>query len=156
LVAAGSGHGYNPCRHPTFPEERTMRLARPLIASLLIVGSSTSGFAGDLRDSIEKAAAQQETGTAASAKMAKPYLISGCSLFVVGLSMATYGFLHTSGDEFVSGQVSKESNTAFGGAGLALAGAGGAILLWGAHNAKRAPSLTFGPNRFKVSKQLTW
>jgi hypothetical protein len=89
-------------------------------------------------------------------KMDKAYLVTGASLFVVGMSMAIYGFLHTSGGEFVSGQVSTESKTALGGAGLAVAGAGGAILYWGAHKAKRAPSLTFGPKTFKVSKQLTW
>jgi hypothetical protein len=132
-----------------------MRLARPLIASLLIVGLSTSAFAGDLKDSIDRAA-QPETAPSGSMKMDKAYLVTGASLFVVGMSMAIYGFLHTSGGEFVSGQVSTESKTALGGAGLAVAGAGGAILYWGAHKAKRAPSLTFGPKTFKVSKQLTW
>jgi hypothetical protein len=72
------------------------------------------------------------------------------------MSMAVYGFLHTSGGEFVSGQVSTESKTALGGAGLAVAGAGGAVLFLGAHRAKKAPSLTFGPKTFKISKQLTW
>ena len=132
-----------------------MRLARPLITSLLIVGLSTSAFAGDLKDSIDRAA-QQETAPSGTMQMDKAYLISGASLFIVGMSMAIYGFLHTSGGEFVSGQVSTESKTALGGAGLAVAGAGGAILFWGAHKAKRAPSLTFGPKAFKVSKQLTW
>jgi len=132
-----------------------MRLARPLIASLLMAGLSTSAFAGDLKDSIDRAA-QQETAPSGTMQMDKAYLITGASLFVVGMSMAIYGFLHTSGGEFVSGQVSTESKTALGGAGLAVAGAGGAILYWGAHKAKRAPSLTFGPKAFKVSKQLTW
>lgn len=132
-----------------------MRLAKPLTASLLILGLSTSAFAGDLKDSIDRAA-QQETAPSGSMKMDKAYLISGASLFVVGMSMAVYGFLHTNGGEFVSGQVSKESKTALGGAGLAIAGAGGAILYLGAHKAKSAPSVTFGPKTFKVSKQLTW
>ena len=134
-----------------------MRLARPLIASLLILGSSTSGFAGDLRDSIDRAAAQQETAAKGGPiKIAKPYLISGASLFVVGMTMTIYGFLHTNGGEFVSGEVSKESNTALGAAGLGVAAAGGAVLFLGAQRAKKAPSLTFGPKGFKISKQLTW
>jgi len=132
-----------------------MKLARPLIASLLIVGWSTSAFAGDLQDSISRAAQQETTAQAGSMKMNTVYLISGASMFVVGMSMAVYGFLHTDGGQFVSGQVSKESNTALGGAGLAVAGAGGAVLFLGAHRAK-APSLTFGPKAFKISKQLTW
>ena len=133
-----------------------MRLARPLIASLLILGSTTSGFAGDLQDSISRAAQQESTAQAGSMKMNNVYLISGASMFVVGMSMAVYGFLHTDGGQFVSGQVSKESNTALGGAGLAVAGAGGAVLFLGAHRAKKAPSLTFGPKAVKISKQLTW
>lgn len=136
-----------------------MRLARPLIASLLIVGSSTSGFAGDLQDSISRAAQQPAPpaqGGSGSMKMDKGYLISGASLFVAGMTMAIYGFLHTNGGEYVSGEVSKESNTALGAAGLGVAAAGGGILFLGAHRAKKAPSLTFGPKGFKVSKQLTW
>jgi len=132
-----------------------MRLARPLIASLLIVGLSTSAFAGDLKDSIDRAA-QQETAPSGSIKMSKGYLISGASLFVAGMTMTVYGFLHTNGGEFTSGEVSKESNTALGAAGLGVAAAGSAILFLGAQRAKKAPSLTFGPTGFKVSKQLTW
>ena len=136
-----------------------MRLARPLIVSLLIVGLSTSAFAGDLRDSIDRAAAQPAPPAQAgsgSMKMDKGYLISGASLFVAGMAMTVYGFLHTNGGEFVSGEVSKESNTALGAAGLGVAAAGGAILFLGAQRAKKAPSLTFGPKGFKVAKQLTW
>ena len=135
-----------------------MKLLRPTLVSLVIVGLSTPSFAGDLEKSIAKAAqtqprAQEERPPV---QMDKAYLVSGASLFVVGMSMAVYGFLHTNGGEFVSGAVSKESNTALGAAGLAVAGAGGVILYWGAHKAKRAPSVSFGPKTFKVSKQLTW
>jgi hypothetical protein len=132
-----------------------MNLARPLVASLMILGLSTAGFAGDLRDSIANAAAQQEKEQAPP-KIPKPYLVPGAALFVVGLSVAIYGFLHTSGGEFVSGQVSKESKTEVGAAGLAIAGAGGAILFYGAHHAKQAPALTVGPRGFAVSKRIAW
>jgi hypothetical protein len=141
---------------PFTPEERDMRLARPLIASLVILGLSTSGFAGDLQDSVARAAQQQTQTSGPSKKMDKSYLITGGTVFVVGMSMAVWGFLHTNGGEFVSGEVSKEANTALGATGLAVAGAGGAILFLGSQRAKKAPSLTFGPKGFKVSKQLTW
>jgi len=131
-----------------------MKLARPLLASVVILGVSASAFAGDLQDSIARAAQQQ--AQAPSPKIDAGYLIPGVALFVAGMSMAVYGFLHTSGGEFVSGSVSKESKTGLGAAGLAVAGAGGAILFLGSQHAKRAPSVTIGPNRFAVSKRVTW
>ncbi|HMF96234.1 MAG TPA: hypothetical protein VKE96_18150 [Vicinamibacterales bacterium] len=133
-----------------------MRLARPMIASLMILGLSTSGFAGDLQDSIARAAQQPETAKSEAPKIEKAYLIPGAALFVAGMSMAIYGFLHTSGGEFVSGEVSKESKTGLGAAGLGVAAAGGAVLFLGAKRAKNAPSLTFGAKGFKVSKQVAW
>ena len=134
-----------------------MRLVRPLIVSLTILGLSTASFAGDLHDSIAKAAQQQQQEeTRPAGKIPTPYLVSGAALFVAGMSMAVYGFLHTSGGEFVSGAVSKESKTGLGGAGLAVAGAGGAILFMGAKHAKHAPSIAVGPNQIAVTKRLTW
>ena len=132
-----------------------MTLVRPLIVSLIILGLSTASFAGDLHDSIARAAQQQEE-KAPAAKMPAPYLVSGAALFVAGMSMAVYGFLHTSGGEFVSGAVSKEAKTGLGAAGLAVAGAGGAVLYLGAHHAKQAPSVTLGPGQVTVSKRVSW
>jgi len=132
-----------------------MRLARLLIVSLTILGLSTASFAGDLHDSIAKAAQQQDEKSS-PAKIPGPYLVSGAALFVAGMSMAVYGFLHTSGGDFVSGEVSKESKTGLGGAGLAVADVGGAILVMGARHPKHAPSVTFGPNQFTISKRVAW
>ena len=132
-----------------------MRVARPLIASLIVLGLSTASFAGDLQDSIARAA-QQQAQSSSSPKIGKGYVVPGAALFVAGMSMAVYGFLHTSGGEFVSGSVSKESKTGLGAAGLAIAGAGGAILFLGSQHAKRAPSVSVGPNRFAVNKHVTW
>jgi len=133
-----------------------MTLARPLIVSMVILGFSTASFAGDLHDSIARAAQQQPEERSGAAKIPTPYLVSGAALFVAGMSMAVYGFLHTSGGEFVSGSVSKESKTGLGAAGLAVAGAGGAILYLGSHHAKHAPSVALGPGQVTVSKRITW
>jgi hypothetical protein len=130
-----------------------MKLARPLIASLVILGLSTASFAGDLHESIANAAQQQATPPT---KIDKSYLVPGAAVFVVGMSMAVYGFLHTNGGDFVSGEVSKESKTGLGAAGLGIAAAGGAILFLGAQRAKRAPSVTIGPNRFAIAKRVDW
>ena len=132
-----------------------MTLARPLIVSMVIFGFSTASFAGDLHDSIARAAQQPQERSAAP-KIPTPYLVSGAALFVAGMSMTVYGFLHTSGGEFVSGAVSKEAKTGLGAAGLAVASAGGAVLYLGAHHAKRAPSVTLGPGQVTVSKRVSW
>jgi hypothetical protein len=133
-----------------------MKLARPLIVLAMIFGVSTAGFAGDLRESLARAAQQPAPSQEHAPKIDTPYVISGATLFVVGMAMATYGFLHTSGGDFVSGEVSKESKTGLGGAGLAVAAAGGAILYVGAQRAKKAPSLTLAPHRVTISKQVSW
>jgi hypothetical protein len=131
-----------------------MKLARSLIVSLMILGLSTASFAGDLQASIAKAAQQQAQSP--SPKIDKGYLVPGAALFVAGMSMAVYGFLHTSGGDFVSGEVSKESKTGLGAAGLAVAAAGGAILFLGSERAKHAPAVAVGPNGFAINKRVSW
>ena len=134
-----------------------MKLVRVFVAFLAMAGIASSSVAGDLQQSIARAVAQEQARPPASGiHIDKEYLIPGASLFVIGMGMAVYGFLHTSGGEFVSGQVSKESKTGVGGAGLAIAGAGGAILLLGAHHSSHAPSVTFGPHGVAVGQHLSW
>ena len=130
-----------------------MRPLRTGLAWLLILGLSSSAFAGDLKDSVAKAA--EEQAQQPKTNIPKPYLWTGGALVVTGIAMAVYGFLHTSGSEFVSGQVSKESKTELGGAGLAVVGIGGAILFFGSR-AKSAPSITMAPGRMTVSKHISW
>jgi hypothetical protein len=144
---------YNPAANPQH-KERDMKLVRAVVVALSIVSLSTASFAGDLQQSIAKAAQQQTQPQQTT--IAKGYLLPGAALFVAGMSMVVYGFLHTSGGEFVSGQVSKESKTELGAAGLAVAGAGGAILYLGWHRGKSAPSVTVGRGRVGVTKKITW
>jgi len=132
-----------------------MKPLRTALAWLLILGLSSSAFAGDLKDSIAKAAEEQAQQPKTGISIPKPYLWSGAALFVTGMSMTIYGFLHTTGGEFVSGQVSTESNTKLGAAGLAVAGAGGAILFFGAKS-NHAPSISMAPGRMTVSKHISW
>jgi hypothetical protein len=131
-----------------------MRLFRICVAWLLTFGLSTATFAGDLQESVAKAAQQQ--AQAQPAKIDKAYLWPGAALFVAGMSLAVYGFLHTSGGEFVSGEVSKESKTELGGAGLAVAGLGGAILFLGSQRAKSAPAITIRHGGVTLTKRIAW
>jgi hypothetical protein len=130
-----------------------MKPLRSGVALLLVLGLSSSAFAGDLRESVAKAA--EEQAQQPQSRIPNAYLWPGAALFVTGMTMTVYGFLHTSGGEFVSGQVSKESKTALGGAGLAVAGLGGAVLYFGSH-ANRAPSITVAPGRVTLSKRVSW
>lgn len=131
-----------------------MKLIRAIAAALTILALSTPSFAGDLLESAAKAA--QEQAKTQSPKIDKAYLWPGAVLFVTGMSMVVYGFMHTSGGEFVSGQVVAESKTTLGGAGLAVAGLGGAVLYLGAQRSKRAPSITVGPGRITLAKRVSW
>jgi hypothetical protein len=134
-----------------------MRMVRVLIAWVLVVGLSTSALAGDLSSSIAKAADQQQPAQKPQKpKIEKTYAVLGGSLFAGGLALATYGFLHTKGGEFVSGEVSKESNTQLGGAGLAIAGAGGAVLYLGSQKSKSSAAVTVGDGRIALSKRVSW
>ena len=132
-----------------------MKLLRIGVAWSLVLGLSTAGFAGDLRESIARAAAQQ-TEQPPSNRMPASCAWAGGTLFAAGMAMTLYGFLHTSGGEFVSGQVSKESKTTLGGVGLAVAGAGGAILFYGSHHKTASPSIAHGPGRIAVAKYVGW
>ena len=131
-----------------------MRMVRVLMAWVLVAGLSTSALAGDLRSSIAKAADQQEP--AQKPGIDKTYAVLGGGLFVAGMALATYGFLHTRGGEFVAGEVSKESKTQLGGAGLAIAAAGGAMLYLGVQKSKRSASVTVGGGRIALSKSVSW
>jgi len=131
-----------------------MAFVRRAFAVLAMLSLSTASFAGDLQDSIAKAAQQQ--AETSPPKIDKGYLVPGAALFVAGMSMAVWGFLHTSGGEFVSGAVSKESNTKLGGAGLAVAGAGGALLFYGSQHAKHAPSVGVGARQLTITKRVAW
>lgn len=131
-----------------------MKVWRVLVVSLAIAGVSTMTYAGDLQQSADKAAQEHARKPM---HMDKAFLVPGLALFGVGMTMALYGFLHTSGsNDFVSGQVTKESNTALGAAGLAVAAGGGAVLFFGSERAKASASLTVGAGRVTVLKRLTW
>lgn len=131
-----------------------MTIWRAFIATVAILGVSTLTFAGDLQQSGDKAA--QEEARKPAAHMDKAFLVPGIGLFAAGMSMAIYGFMHTGGGDFVSGQVTKESHTGLGAAGLAVAGLGGATLYLGSQRAKTGASVTIGAGRVTVAKRLSW
>jgi hypothetical protein len=140
-----------------------MRLFRIAVAWLLVLGLSAAGFAGDIRDSVANATFDQAPQTQEQGvKIPSGYLWPGVALFAAGMSMALYGFLHTSDGQYVTvpppgeGGVSTSANTALGVSGFAVAGAGAVLLFMGAKKGKSAPSIAVGPKGVSVVKRVAW
>jgi hypothetical protein len=128
------------------------RIIRIALAWLLIVLISTPALAGDLRDSIAKAADEQTQTATRGAPMPKPYLWAGSSLFVGGMAVALYGYLNNKNGEFPEFGEATSTNKGLGTAGLVTAFIGGTILFLGER--RGSPSVTFSPGRMSVTKTL--
>lgn len=134
-----------------------MRVLRIGIVSWLILGLGTSAFAGDLQTSIAKAVEQQSAQSqGGSSKMGKGYLWGGSMLFAAGIGTALYGFLHNTHGAHPTFGEAQATNVKLGSAGIVIAFGGGMLLLVGERRSKGSPSLTFGPGRMTLSKQLSW
>lgn len=134
-----------------------MKLLRIVAASLLGVAMSTSAFADDFSSSIAKAVQdQQRIGQNDRTPHRKGSLWGGAVLFAGGMTTAIYGFMHDRTAYPVAGEATA-SNVKLGLSGLAVASGGGLLLFLGQREpSRRAPSLTFGPGRMTISKQLSW
>ena len=131
-----------------------MRTARIVVAWLVIAGMSTSAFAGDLRSSSEKAGREQSQSS--DKQMPKGYLWAGSALFVGGMTVGIYAFLHNRNGDIPRFDEATATNKPLGAAGLGLAFLGGTILFLGERQTRRSPTLTLAPGRVSVTKQLTW
>jgi hypothetical protein len=141
-------------------------MVRKFIAVVLAFGLSTPAFAGGIRESAQQAVqraaqqqaqAQSQTQPATGRRVRNGYLWPGAIVFIAGMAMASYGFLHTTDGDYVEpSDASKLSNTKLGISGLALAASGGAVMLLGAR--QRVGSL---PNAqadasIGIGKRITW
>jgi hypothetical protein len=127
-----------------------MRIMRLVMAWLLIVGLATPALAGDLRESISKAAQQQAGAQGGSSS--KAYVWPGAALVIGGMAVAMYGFIQPAH----RGEGDYQPNPVIGVAGLSAAAAGGLLLMVSRRHSQSLPTLTFGPGRVAVSKQLKW
>jgi hypothetical protein len=137
-----------------------MKVLKACLVMLLVVvlsGVAAPTAAGDLQSSAANAAQQAAQGTGESQKpIPNAYLWPGAALFVGGLAVAVTGFLNNRNGQFPEFGEATSTNVGMGAAGLAAAFAGGTILYLGSRRANRAPSVTFGPGRITVSKQVSW
>jgi hypothetical protein len=121
------------------------------VVGLLVVSLSTPAFAGDLRESAERAAREQ---TVSTGSMPRAYLWTGTALFVGGMATGLYAFLNNKNGEFPEFGEADATNRGLAAAGLVAAFAGGTVLLLGTKRTN--PSVVIGPRRMTVSKTLRW
>jgi len=133
-----------------------MRTLRTAIATALILGLSTSAFAGDLAASIAKAAQQEETRTRKSGS-AKVLVYTGAGMFIGGMTVGLMAFMNNTNGEFAEFGEANAVNKELGAAGLCIAFAGGALVYLGhSRAAKSMPAVTVAPGQMKVSKKISW
>jgi hypothetical protein len=131
-----------------------MRALRTVVTAVLVLGLSTSGFAGDLQKSIAKATEQADTQSQKTGG-SKSAVWVGAALFAGGMAVGLSSFIRNKNGQFAEFGEANAVNKQMGAAGLSAAFAGGVIIFLGSR-AKRAPSVTVGAGQVKVSKQLSW
>jgi hypothetical protein len=125
------------------------------IVALIVIGLAASASAGDLQQSIDKAAQQQQQ-RAPSKGTSKALVWAGSALFVGGMTLGLYSFINNTNGGFAEFGEANAVNKKLGAAGLSTAFAGGVLVFLGSHRAKRSPSVTVAPGQVKVSKQISW
>lgn len=136
-----------------------MRILKILIVSWIALGMSMPAMAGDLRNSIEQASQTTPQPAAspipaANNPIPKSYLWLGSGMFVGGLTLGLYAFMHNQNGEFPGYDEYNATNRKLGAAGLFTAFGGGLVLFYGKHRA--SPSVTFGPRQVTISKRVSW
>ena len=133
-----------------------MRVLRTGIVALIVAGLATSAVAGDLQQSIARAAQQPSPRTRASSKGTSKALVwTGAALFVGGMTFGLYSFINNKNGGFAEFGEANAVNKKAGAAGLATAFGGGVLIFLGSHRSN-SPSVTVGIGRVSVSKQVSW
>ncbi len=136
-----------------------MRALRTGLIAWLVFGIAAQAFAGDLQQSIAKAAEQQpqQEERAPARSSNKPLVWTGAALFVTGMTVGLFSFINNQNGTYSEFGEANAVNKGVGAAGLGMAFAGGTLIFLGSHRAaKRAPSIAIGAGGVKVSKQLSW
>jgi hypothetical protein len=135
-----------------------MKYLRTSMIALLVFALGSSAFAGDLQDSIAKAAQQQPQEERAPTRGTnKPLVWTGTALFVGGMTVGLFSFINNKNGSFSEFGEANAVNKPLGAAGLSAAFVGGTLMFLGSHRASaKAPSVTIGARQLKVVKQLSW
>jgi hypothetical protein len=137
----------------------TMRIARTGLVAALIVGLASSSFAGDLRQSVASAAAQQQTPQTSTSRGSKAMTWAGGALFAGGMVVGLFSFMNSKNGEFTEFGEHGEGNSTnkqLGATGISLAFVGGLMMYAGTHRASRSPSIVVHRRGVRVVKQFEW
>ena len=133
-----------------------MRALRMAVAALLVLGLTTSAFAGDLQQSVANAAQQPSPPPRTPSKGPSKALVwTGAAMFVGGMTFGLYSFINNKNGGFAEFGEANAVNKKAGAAGLATAFGGGVLMFLGSHRSN-SPSVTIGAGGVKVSKQISW
>jgi uncharacterized membrane-anchored protein len=136
-----------------------MRVLRTGIVALVVIGLATSAFAGDLHESIAKAAQTQQPPQqqerAPSKSKSKVLMWSGAALFVGGMAVGLTAFINNENGEFAEFGEANAVNKELGTVGLVTAFGGGVLMFLGSRQSN-SPSVTVGAGKLKVSKRISW
>jgi hypothetical protein len=133
-----------------------MRALRTAVAALLMFALATPAFAGDLQQSIDKAAQQPQQRTPSQSTYSKPLVWTGAALFVGGMTYGLYSFINNQNGSFSEFGEANAVNKKGGAIGLATAFGGGVLMFLGSHKSSKSPSVTVGAGGLKVSKKISW
>jgi hypothetical protein len=135
--------------------------ARVFVVTVLITGLSRPVLAGDLMTSIAKAAEQaaqsQPPPPVATRPIPKKFLWPGVAMFVGGLTLGLYKFMHNENGDFPGTNEYSATDKVVGGVAMGTAFAGGWLLYRGSR-APSSPSTTaaVAPGGVKVSGRVSW
>jgi len=140
-----------------------MKMLRITIAALLTLSvSGAPAVAGELRDSVASAASAvartdpQETPMKSTRTANTTMFWGGTAMFAGGMTYGLFEFINNENGSYSEFGEATATNKKAGAAGLAVAFAGGALMLLGVHG-KSLPSLTFaGGKTVGLSKKVSW
>ena len=137
-----------------------MRIARRGLVAVLVVGLASPSFAGDLRQSVARAAQQQQaTAPQSTSGGSKALIWTGGLMFAGGMAVGLFGFINNQNGEFTEFGEKGEAdavNKALGAAGISVAFAGGLLMYTGSRRAQRLPTVVVGRDGVRVAKRFTW
>jgi len=132
------------------------KTAKFLLVVCLATAFATPAYAEGLRAAADKAA-QQAADTMTAAPRSSTMKWAGLGLFVGGMSVGLYAFIHNKNGSYAEFGEADAVNKKLGAASLAAAFAGGALLFVGTRKAPRTlPDVKVGPSAVSVTKQLSW
>jgi hypothetical protein len=139
-------------------------LVSTLLAGVMLAGLASPAFAQDgtpkspAPGSIRAQAgpAQLQRSVPGGGPSGSALMWTGAGVFVGGMGVALYGFLNNKNGEFPEFGEAAATDNRLGGAGLAAAFAGGALMAIGHRVSRHAPDIQMGVGRFSVTKRITW